>query len=75
MQRLLEMASERLTAATNAGLIDGQSLTYEGLVEPVLTRVLVMRPGSVEQLQQQLEGLKHEVRKLSRRLSNDMLAF
>eukprot|EP00878_Enallax_costatus_P014034 GHUV01014676.1.p1 GENE.GHUV01014676.1~~GHUV01014676.1.p1 ORF type:complete len:342 (+),score=88.81 GHUV01014676.1:305-1330(+) len=60
-QRLLEMASERLAAATDSGLIDAQQLTYEGLVEPVLNRVLVMRPTTVEHLQAQLQGLKLEV--------------
>ncbi|WIA20433.1 hypothetical protein OEZ85_004846 [Tetradesmus obliquus] len=65
-QRLLEMASARVTAAVESGLLPALSgchtAVYESLIEPVLTRMLILKPDSVEQLQAQLEALKREVR-------------
>ncbi len=59
------MASARLAAANaaaaDAAAATGPELSYASLVEPVLNRMLVMRPKSAEELQSQLENLKLEV--------------
>jgi hypothetical protein len=63
------VASVRVTAACelepDAGLLSAVSgshtAIYESLIEPVLTRMLILKPDSVEQLQSQLEALKREV--------------
>lgn len=65
LQRLLEMASARVAGAVRSGVLPAQlgsnAHTYETMIEPVLNRMLVLKPQSVEALQSQLEALKRQV--------------